>query len=187
MSQAAEPVSSSSASFRRLLVDASKCSGCGCCELVCSLRSQGDCNPSRSLVSVVRVDSEGWVAPVPVTCRQCEDPLCVTLCPAGALSRRGDDGVVVVDADCCIGCRTCVEVCPCGAPSVDVRTGAAHKCTLCGGDPVCVTVCPEKAITFTDCQEEGPRRKRAAAETYLEYLASATPGGRRTVAGRGST
>jgi anaerobic carbon-monoxide dehydrogenase iron sulfur subunit len=165
-------------SRRRLLVDSSRCVGCGCCEFVCSLRNHGECNPARSLIAVVRLHDEGMIAPVPVTCRQCEEPLCVSVCPTGALRRRGDD-VVVVDEGVCIGCRSCVEVCPWGAPSVDVRLGTSQKCALCDGDPACVKVCPEHAITFAAPQEEGLRRKRAAVEMYLEYLESATPAGRR--------
>lgn len=138
-------------------------------------------------MSVVRLYGEGLFAAVPVTCRQCEEPLCVSLCPAGALDRRDDDGVVVVDQASCIGCRTCVEVCPWGAPSIDVRIGTAQKCTLCDGDPACVKVCAERALTFAAPQEEGPRRKRAAAGTYLAYLESATAGGAQPAGRRGLT
>ncbi len=154
----------------RLVVDAERCTGCGCCEMACSLRHHRECDPSRAHISVARLRDDGAVRAVPVTCRQCEDALCVTLCPAEALRRDGARGVVVVDEGSCIGCRTCVEVCPVGAPAVDRRLGTAQKCTLCDGDPLCVKVCAERALTFADDDEEGPRRKRAALEAYLELV-----------------
>ena len=117
------------------------------------------------------------VITTPVTCQQCEDALCVMMCPAEALSRRDADGTVIADADRCIGCRTCVEVCPIGAPAVDPRLGTSQKCTLCDGDPACVTVCAERALTFTGVEEESLYRRRAAVETYVEHLASIAQAG----------
>ena len=140
--------------------------------MACSLRSHGECNPSRARLSVVRLRDDGAVSAVPITCRQCEDALCVTMCPAEALSRSGADGTVVIDAKACIGCRTCVEVCPLGAPAVDPRLGTSQKCTLCDGDPPCVRVCAERALTFTDAEEEGMLRKRAALDAYLEHVSA---------------
>ena len=85
-----------------------------------------------------------------MVCQQCEDPLCMAMCPAGALSRSPETHAVVVDPDKCLGCRTCVEVCPFGAPSVDPRTGKSEKCNLCDGDPTCVKVCSQFADQVRD-------------------------------------
>ena len=117
------------------------------------------------------------VITTPVTCQQCEDALCVMMCPAEALSRRDADGTVIADAGRCIGCRTCVEVCPIGAPAVDPRLGTSQKCTLCDGNPACVAVCGEHALTFTGVEEESLYRRRAAVETYVEHLASIAQAG----------
>ena len=48
-----------------------------------------------------------------VSCRHCEDPICVKSCIAGALSKK--DGVIGIDHNKCVGCLTCVLVCPYGA------------------------------------------------------------------------
>ena len=72
-------------------------------------------------------------------------------CIAGAISKR--DGVVCIDKDKCVGCYTCVLVCPYGAlrPSGD---GPMEKCQLCldsaAGEPACVRGCPNRAIVFEE-------------------------------------
>lgn len=166
----------SRAAYGRVTVDVEKCVGCRICEMACSLRNYGECNPSRARIFVVRSEDDGALTTVPVLCQQCEDPLCVAMCPATALSRSAETHAVVVDPDRCLGCRTCVEVCPFGGPSVDPRTGKSEKCDLCGGDPVCVKVCPESAVTFLSADEESIHRKRTGAEKYLEHLRSLAAG-----------
>ena len=86
-----------------------------------------------------------------VSCRHCTDPICVKSCIAGALSKV--DGLVQIDRSKCVGCLTCVLVCPYGAlaPSED---GIMQKCELCtknaAGEPACVKGCPNRAIVFED-------------------------------------
>lgn len=160
-----------------LTVAAEKCTGCRLCELACSVRNYGESNPVRARVYVVRDESDGLVGTVPVVCQQCVEPLCVELCPATALSRSDETGAVVVDTDRCLGCRTCVQVCPFGAPSVDRILGAAQKCDLCDGDPTCVKFCPTGALTAVPEEEEGQRLRRSRASTYLDHLRDGAPAG----------
>ncbi|MBR1780086.1 MAG: 4Fe-4S binding protein, partial [Oscillospiraceae bacterium] len=86
-----------------------------------------------------------------VSCRHCRDPLCVRGCISGALSVR--DGRVCIDHDKCVGCLTCVLLCPYGAvaPGPD---GAAMKCELClenaCGTPACAAGCPNGAIVYEE-------------------------------------
>lgn len=151
-------------------VDVDKCTGCRICELVCSLKNYGECNPSRARVTVVREERDGLISTIPVICQQCVEPLCMELCPAEALGRDPKTNAVVVKDDKCIGCRTCVQVCPYGAPFVDPRTGVSQKCDLCDGDPTCVKWCPNDALRFVPADEEGLRRRRDGARKYLELL-----------------
>ena len=88
-----------------------------------------------------------------VSCRHCKDPLCVKSCIAGAINKQ--DGIVKIDKNKCVGCLTCVLVCPYGA----VRpgpTGVAQKCELClensCGEPACVKGCPNNAIVYEERQ-----------------------------------
>lgn len=151
-------------------VNPENCTGCRLCEFACSVRSYGQSNPSRARIYVVVGEADGRLACVPVLCQQCVDPLCMRLCPAQALHRHPDTNAVVVDANLCLGCRTCVEVCPFGAPSVDPRLGICQKCTLCDGDPACVRICPNEALVFVSEEEAGQQRKRSGVERYLNYL-----------------
>lgn len=158
----------------RILVQPERCTGCRNCELSCSLKNYGEVNPARARIHIVRSVEDNIITTVQVVCQQCEDPLCMAMCPAGALSRHPDTHAVVVDCDKCLGCRTCVEACPFGAPSVDPRTGKSEKCDLCGGDPTCVKFCSQLAITFVWADEESMQRKRDMADRYVAQLRSSS-------------
>lgn len=169
------PFAAEQPSHGRLVVAPEKCTGCCLCELVCSLRNYGEVNPVRARIHVVRSQTdEGVIVTMPVVCLQCEKPLCMEMCPAGALSRHPVTHAVVCDGDRCLGCRTCVEVCPYGAPSVDPRTGHCEKCDLCDGDPVCVKVCTQGAIKFLPSEEESIARRCDMAERYVTQLRMST-------------
>jgi Fe-S-cluster-containing dehydrogenase component len=92
---------------------------------------------------------------VPKLCNQCTHPACVQVCPVGA-TYKGEDGVVLIDHDYCIGCRYCVQACPYGARYFDEARGVSDKCTWCyhritrGLQPACVEVCPVGARIFGD-------------------------------------
>jgi tetrathionate reductase subunit B len=95
---------------------------------------------------------------VPKICNQCEKPPCVQVCPVGA-TYRTQDGVVLVDADYCIGCRYCIQACPYGMRFLHPKTKTAEKCTFCyhrivkGLLPACVEVCPTQARVFGDMKK----------------------------------
>ena len=67
----------------------------------------------------------------PRSCLHCEDPPCVTVCPTGASYKRAEDGIVLVNAEICIGCKLCSWACPYGAREFDEDQGVMRKCTLC--------------------------------------------------------
>ena len=87
-----------------------------------------------------------------VNCRHCEEPICVKSCITGALSI--EDGVIHVDQEKCVGCYTCVLVCPYGAVMPGPDGNVIQKCELCtnnsAGEPACVTGCPNRAIVFEE-------------------------------------
>jgi Fe-S-cluster-containing hydrogenase component 2 len=149
-----------------LRIEHEKCTGCRLCELVCSVRHHHVSNPEKSRIRVIKWESEGVY--VPVSCQQCEDAPCAAGCPAKAITRNADAGRVEVNYDRCIGCRTCVSVCPFGAMHFVASERKVIKCDLCDGDPQCVRFCEVKAVNMVDAGRVGLSRTREAAKRLLE-------------------
>jgi Fe-S-cluster-containing hydrogenase component 2 len=93
---------------------------------------------------------------VPLTCMQCEEAACVTVCPVAALARNAKTGAIEVVDGRCIGCRACVAACPFGAIAM-LERDVAYKCDLCGGDPACVRFCPTKALEYVEVRRAATR------------------------------
>ncbi|WP_243225967.1 nitrate reductase subunit beta [Microbacterium sp. CIAB417] len=68
---------------------------------------------------------------LPRICEHCLNPSCVASCPSGAMYKRAEDGIVLVDQDACRGWRMCVSGCPYKKVYFNHRTGKAEKCTMC--------------------------------------------------------
>ena len=85
---------------------------------------------------------------LPRICEHCLNPSCVASCPSGAMYKREEDGIVLVDQDKCRGWRFCVSGCPYKKVYFNHQTGKAEKCTLCyprieAGLP---TICSETCV-----------------------------------------
>jgi len=68
---------------------------------------------------------------LPRICEHCLNPSCVSACPSGAMYKRAEDGIVLVDQDDCRGWRMCVTACPYKKVYFNHKTGKAEKCTMC--------------------------------------------------------
>jgi len=83
----------------------------------------------------------------PRICNHCLNPACVASCPSGALYKRGEDGIVLVDQKRCRGWRSCVSACPYKKVYFNWFTGKSEKCILCyprletGQAPACFHSC----------------------------------------------
>ena len=146
---------------KTLYIDYQKCTGCRLCELVCAVFHDGISNPARSRIKVMKWEAEGLY--IPMTCQQCQDAPCMNVCPVKAISRDEELGRLFIDYDVCIGCRSCVAVCPFGAMNFNIKDKQVFKCDLCDGDPQCVRFCEEKAIDFLEVDDVSIYKKRDAA------------------------
>ncbi len=144
--------------------DQSRCVGCYTCVLACK---EWHDVPAGS-VSWRRVDTleEGkfpqvFVAHLSLSCLHCSQPKCIPACPNDAITKRADDGIVVVDQERCMpNCCFCLEACPYKAPQFGDEEGALmQKCDLCldrlieGQKPICVEVCPLRALDAGSLEE----------------------------------
>ncbi|PTR45421.1 respiratory nitrate reductase beta subunit [Rhodococcus sp. OK611] len=68
---------------------------------------------------------------LPRICEHCLNPACAASCPSGAIYKRSEDGIVLVDQDKCRGWRQCVTGCPYKKIYFNHKTGKAEKCTFC--------------------------------------------------------
>ncbi|MGD2065237.1 MAG: 4Fe-4S binding protein [Dehalococcoidia bacterium] len=85
-----------------------------------------------------------------LACMHCAKPACIEVCTTGAISKRSEDGIVVVDRDKCNGCRDCFSACPYGVPQFG-EDGIMQMCDFCIGiniEPACATWCPTEALKF---------------------------------------
>ena len=141
--------------MKRVYVEEKWCLGCHLCEYNCAFANSGKTSMVNALKDKpifprIRVEEDDRIT-FAVSCRHCEDPMCVKSCIAGAISKQ--DGVVRIDRSKCVGCLTCVMVCPYGALALG-EDGTMSKCELClqnaCGEPACVTGCPNRAIVYEE-------------------------------------
>jgi Fe-S-cluster-containing hydrogenase component 2 len=111
---------------------------------------------------VIKWEFEGLF--VPMACQQCQDAPCLMGCPVGAISRNEELNRVEVNYDVCIGCRTCVSVCPFGAMSFNPMDRKVIKCDLCDGEPQCARFCEIKALEFVEAGDVSLWKTRDAAK-----------------------
>ena len=146
--------------------DQTRCIGCFTCVVACK-----DCHDvPAGPASWMRVEciEQGvypdlFVAYMARPCYHCENPLCQAHCPAEAISKSGETGIVTVDKDTCLGlseCGICKEVCPYGAPQFGAEPDSRmQKCDLClgrwrqGEKPVCVEACLMRALDVGSLEE----------------------------------
>jgi len=147
--------------MRKVYVKEEVCIGCHLCEVYCQLQHA----QSKDLIKVfkkespcplprLRVEGKGVVS-FSVRCQQCDEAPCVYACLTGALTRDPMKGVIIVDEERCIGCWTCILVCPLGAIGRNLVEGKIIKCDLCNGEDtlVCVANCPNEALVYVEVQD----------------------------------
>jgi len=112
-------------------------------------RARLDPNVRDGVEEQIRLQYEqAFLMYLPRICEHCLNPSCVAACPSGAMYKRDEDGIVLVDQEQCRGWRMCVSSCPYKKVYFNWQTGKAEKCTLCyprieAGLP---TICSETCV-----------------------------------------
>ena len=149
-----------------LYVNQTRCTGCFTCIVACKDWHDVPAGPA-SWIRVKTIEKgkypELFTAFLPVTCYHCLEPKCVPACPAGAITKRQEDGIVIVDRESCLGkdnCSMCLDACPYEAPQFGAENNAKmQKCDLCmdraaeGKKPICVDACPMRALDYGPLEE----------------------------------
>jgi carbon-monoxide dehydrogenase iron sulfur subunit len=145
-------------------VDEDLCMTCRECEVACSLYHEDECNPN---LSRIRISYDDFTPgpPTITVCKQCDWPACYYACAA-----RWDEPAIVIDEatgaryidpEKCRGCGACVRACPLTPERSVIGMKKNHKriyfkCDLCydrAEGPVCVGICPGKALKFVPAEE----------------------------------
>ncbi len=168
-----------------IVVDEIRCLACKQCMAECALAH----SEAESLVDALadgaklqaRVHiTQGARGVMVVRCMHCEDAACIEACPKDAISRDGDDGPVLIDAELCTGCQLCIKACPFDAVSMSaseerkvVKCDLCVKCVPAGEEPACVLACPTRAIQYCELDEEAKAHRRQLARQLAAAKAEA--------------
>ena len=153
-----------------MLIDLSLCIGCNACAVACKQENGVPLTKFNTWVESwdVGTGEQARRANQPKLCNHCADAPCVKVCPTGA-SYRTEDGVVLVDAEKCIGCKYCMMACPYGVRSWNAAESVVEKCTLCahlsknGELPMCVRTCSAGARFYGDIDDPSSDASKALA------------------------
>lgn len=190
-----------------MAIDSKRCMECGTCVVAC--RMENNCPADVRWCQVVNVGGDNPDSPegtypnlkmsaFTLACQHCADPACVAVCPTGASYKRERDGIVLVDAEKCIGCQVCDEACPyegvrtlidgepvwytdfpVGAPNAPEHlANTMGKCTFCvhrvdeGMKPFCVECCPARARHFGDLNDPESDVSKVLAKRHFYQLST---------------
>jgi anaerobic dimethyl sulfoxide reductase subunit B (iron-sulfur subunit) len=101
-----------------------------------------------------------------LACMHCGKPACLAVCPTDAISKRAEDGIVVVDRSKCNGCQECFSACPYNVPQFG-EDGTMQKCDFCieiDKGPACVKPCPTGALRYGPMEKLSELAAGKAAE-----------------------
>ena len=172
-----------------MVIDLRGCAGCQTCVISCKTSNEV---PGEGLWAhlenysggpLYMANGDGGKVAMhfrPLLCNHCSKPACVDNCPTGAMHKNEETGIVSVDQSICIGCATCANACPYGAPSLMEEKAVMGKCNLCAGRlaedklPFCVQSCITRVRHVGVISDpESEVSKLIAANNAQPYMADA--------------
>jgi len=175
-----------------MVIDLKRCIGCYGCQLAC--KAENGTPPGVYFARVLKREEGTYpmasAITLPVLCNHCDEAPCVDVCPTGA-SFKWEDGIVDIDHDLCVGCRSCMVACPYtnryfndqdpsyfpqgptpydSARTAQYQQNVVMKCNFCrdrvraGGVPACVANCPTIARIFGDLDDPNSEVSRLIKE-----------------------
>jgi formate dehydrogenase iron-sulfur subunit len=165
---------------KSLLIDITRCIGCGECTRACAeangLPQEEGTELSSTRYTVVKPYKDDTVF-VRRLCMHCNEPTCVSVCPVGAFTKM-DTGAVLYEESKCMGCRYCMQACPFEVPRYEwgSLTPRVQKCKMCyervvtGGRTACAEACPVEATVFGDRDEMVREARRRIDENPGQYV-----------------
>ena len=159
------------------LIDLRRCIGCNTCSVVCKSENDVHLGVWRAWVKKIEKGTYPNVKKsfLPLLCNNCEDPICVTVCPVQANKKR-PDGIVTYDPHRCVGCRYCMAACPYEVRYIHPVKKIVEKCNWChhrvdeGLEPACVAACPAGARVFGNLLDKNSEIARLIAENPVQVI-----------------
>lgn len=187
--QAAASTGINPANTPAMLIDISRCTGCGNCQRSCNAANglqptseQLQGLSAQTYTYVQRYElADGKVRFVKRQCMHCLDAACASACPVSALYKT-ELGPIAYRPDRCLGCRYCMVSCPFNVPRFEWDNGLTpeiRKCMFCierqraGQTPACADNCPSGALkvgTRADLLREAHARIKANPGLYVDHV-----------------
>ena len=143
--------------MRRVFCKIEKCLACRSCELACAAEHTAH----RPRIHVQAIDEKGTfrnIRAIAIQCRNCEEPACAVACISGGIRKDENRGDILLNLDKCVGCWSCIMVCPVGAITRNIAMRRVLKCDHCPEleCPACITACPTGALII--CEDAARER-----------------------------
>ncbi len=147
--------------------DQTRCTGCSACRVACKDWHDLSAGPENWMMILYTEKGKFpnvFVSHMISPCYHCANAVCIPACPVDAISKREEDGIVVVDSHVCLGniaCDVkCRKACPYDAPQFGQNDGSKMgKCNFCLERwleyklPICVEACPTRALDAAPLDE----------------------------------
>ena len=132
---------------KTFFIRAEFCTGCGICQLACSLIKEKEASPAIAWISIKRLVMDGIM--LPQICVNCTKPRCMEACRRKAIVKDAETGWVTISQEKCNDCTLCIAACPFSAITLTPQK-KVQLCDVCDGNPKCVAMCPTGAIQFAN-------------------------------------